>query len=126
MTFEYLQRVVVDGSLDVENIGDCTIQANNDFYQEYYLIIRTTLGWTEVAEYGPYSPDLPMLQENYQIKYSRFEYSQSKIERIIDKFLNDPKRLITQAKIISLEEIREFLVNPIDKMFCDEGGILDE
>lgn len=117
MTFEYLQRVVVESELEVDNIGQCVIQANNDIAEEFYLIIKTELGWTEVLEYGPIIPDLPLLQTNYQIKYSRFEYNETKIERIIDKFLNEPKRIITQAKITSLEEIREFLINPVDKVF---------
>lgn len=126
MTFDYLQRVVVDGQLEVEDIGQCIIQANNDLGEEFYLIIKTELGWTEILEYGPCVPDLPLLQVNYNIKYSRIEYNQGKIERAIDKFLNDPKRGITQAKLVELEDIHEFLVNPIDKMFPKDGGILDE
>ena len=116
MIFEYLQRVVVDGQLDVENIGDCVLQANSDLGEEYYLIIKTSLGDTEMMEYGPYVPDLNILPPNYQIKYSRFDYNQSKIERLIDKFLNDPKKMITQAKVTTFAEVREFLVNPIDKL----------
>lgn len=117
MTFEYLQRVVVEGQLDVDNIGDCVLQANNDLNEEFYLIIKTDLGWTEVLEYGPCVPDLLELHYNYSAKYSRFEFSESKIERIIDKFLNDGKRMISQAKLTTLEDIREFLINPIDKVF---------
>ena len=126
MTFEYLQRVVVEGQLEVDDIGQCVLQANNDLAEEYYLIIKTELGWTETIEYGPCVPDLPLLQMNYQIKYSRFEYNQGKIERAIDKFLNDPKRGITQAKLSSVEEIREFLVNPVDKVFPIVGDLFDE
>ena len=121
MTFDYLQRVVIDGQLEVADIGQCVIQANNDLSEEYYLIIKTELGWTEILEYGPCLPDIELLQVNYQIKYSRFEYNQTKIERTIDKFLNDPKRSITQAQIVDLTDIRCFLVNPIDKVFPYEG-----
>lgn len=126
MTFDYLQRIIVDGQLEVDNIGDCNIQANNDFGEEYYLMIKTVLGWTEVLEYGPCVPDFPELQYNYSIKYNKFEYNQSKIERVIDKFLNDGKRGITQAKLVDITEIREFLVNPVDKVFPIDRGILDE
>lgn len=114
MRFEYLQRIVVDGELEVENIGQCVLQANDDFAKEYYLIIKTELGYTEIIEYGPLTPDIQLLCDNYQIKYQRFEYNQGKIERIIDKFLNDGKRGITQAKVTTLEEIKSFLVNPVD------------
>ena len=128
MTFDYMERVVVDGQLDVEDIGQCVIQATNDLGEEFYLIIKTDLGWTEILEYGPCVPDMELRQLNYQIKYSRIEYNQSKIERAIDKFLNDPKRCITQAKVTDISEIREFLINPIDKVFpCDyDRGLFDE
>lgn len=121
MTFEYLQRVVVDGTLEIDNIGDCTIQGNNDLGEFFYLIIVTELGWTEILDYGPCVPDFDILQANYQIKYQRIEYNQGKLERIIDKFLNDPKRMITQAKLVYTEDIIEDLVNPIDKILARRG-----
>ena len=121
MTFEYLQRVVVDGTLEIDNIGDCTIQGNNDLGEFFYLIIVTKLGWTEILDYGPCVPDFDILQANYQIKYQRIEYNQGKLERIIDKFLNDPKRMITQAKLVYTEDIIEDLVNPIDKILARRG-----
>lgn len=127
MTFDYLERVVVEGQLEVENIGQCVIKANNDLSEEFYLIIRTELGWTEMIEYGPCVPDLPLLQMNYQITYTRFEYNQNKLERAIDKFLNNPKRSITQAEVTDITEIRDFLINPVDKVFPTntDGGSLD-
>ena len=125
MTFEYLQRIIVDGQLDVDNIGDCVIQANTDLGEEYFLIIKTELGWTEILDYGPCVPDLDLLPLNYNIKYSRIEYNQSKLERVIDKFLNDPKRAITQAKVTTLEDIYECLINPIDKVFPCKGDLFD-
>lgn len=126
MTFDYLERVVVEGQLEVENIGDCVLQANNDLGEEHYLIIKTELGWTEILEYGPCTPDLLELHKSYTIHYSRIEYNQGKIERTIDKFLNDPKKQITQAKVVSIEDIYGFLVNPIDRVFPVEGSLFDD
>ena len=48
------------------------------------------------------------------------------IEKAIDKFLNDGKRVITQARIVQLEDIRENLINPIDKVFPNDRGLSDE
>ena len=120
MKFDYLERVVVESQLEVENIGQCVIQANNDIGEEFYLVIITELGWTEILEYGPIVPDLAILPATYNISYNRIEYSEGKLERIIDKFLNNPKRMITQAKVTTLEEISEFLVNPINRLY--NGG----
>lgn len=126
MTFDYLERVVVEGQLEVDDIGQCVIQANNDLGEDFYLIVKTELGWTELLEYGPCVPDLTQLPMNYNIKYTRFEYNQGKIERAIDKFLNDPKRGITQAKLAYVEDIREFLVNPVDRVFPFDRGLFDD
>ena len=120
MTFEYLQRIVVESQLDVENIGQCVLRARNDLGEEFYLIVVTELGWSEVLEYWPITPDLQLLPMNYQIKYSRFEYNELKLERIIDKFLNDGKRGITQADVTTLGDIMELLVNPIDRVVTNK------
>lgn len=124
MTFEYLQRVIVDGTLEVENIGECVLQGNNDVGEFFYLIILTHLGWTEILEYGPCVPDFDILQAAYNIKYTRKEYNEGFIERTIDKFLNNPKYMITQASVVQLEDIREDLVNPIDKLMYMSGVCL--
>ena len=126
MTFEYLQRVVVEAQVDIENIGECALLGRNDIGEEFYLVIKTELGWTEVFEYGPFVSDLELLPINYNISYSRFEYNEGKLERIIDRFLNNPKRLISQAQVVELYEIRKFLVNPIDKVFPIVGDVFDE
>lgn len=121
MKFEYLQRVVVDADIEIDNIGDCVLEATNDLGEQFYLIIRTILGWTEILEYGPCLPDFELLSASYNIKYSRIEFNMAKIERIIDKFLNDAKRVITQARLTTLEDIRDCLVNPIDKLMEDSN-----
>lgn len=117
MKFDYLQRIVVESQLDVENIGECTILGRNDFGEEFYLIIRTELGWTEVFEYGPIVPDFKLLPPNITMKYNRFEFSEYRIEKLIDKFLNDGKRGISQAEVTSVENIYKCIINPLDKMF---------
>ena len=71
MTFEYMQRVVVEANLEVDNVGDCVLQANNDFGNEYYLLIKTELGWSEVLEYGPCIPDIQILPLDYKIAWIR-------------------------------------------------------
>lgn len=127
MKFDYLQRVTVDAQLDVEDIGQCVILSRNDLGEEWYLLIRTELGFTEVLEYGPAVPDLTILPFAVNMSYNRFEYNQGKIERTIDRFLNNPKRLITQAEVTDVESIRNNIVNIVDKVFIvDERSTTDE
>ncbi len=129
MTFDYLQRVVVEGQLTVDDIGQCVILGRNDLGEEYYLLIRTELGFTEKIEYGPATPDIDILPFNVNLNYSRFEFNQYKIEKTIDRFLNDPKRGITQAEVVDIESVRDLIVNPVnrafpakERLFEDEGN----
>lgn len=116
MTFEYLQRIVVDAQLDVDNIGECVLRGRNDLGEEYYLIVRTDMGWTEQINYGPVTPDIDILPFNINLSYSRFEFNQTKLMRAIDKFLNDPKKMITQADVIEISDIRENIIDSINKI----------
>lgn len=117
MTFEYLQRVVVDAELVVDDIGQCVILGRNDLGEEHYLIVRTEMGWTELITVGPVCPDIDILPFNVSIIYSRFEFNQGKIERTIDKFLNDPKKMISQAEVTTLESIHPQVWTSISKIF---------
>lgn len=126
MTFEYLQRVVVDATLEIDNIGECALQARNDLGEEFYLMIHTNTGWTEIIEYGPSTPDITLLPRSISYKYDRFEFNSAKIERLIDKFLNDGKRMISQAQIVEVDDIRDFIVSPLDKVFPYEPRLVEE
>lgn len=117
MTFEYLQRVVVDAELNVDDIGQCVILGRNDIGEENYLIIRTEMGWTEQITVGPVTPDIDILPFNVGIYYTRFEFNQGKIERAIDKFLNDPKKMISQAEVTTFDAIYPFIWQSISKIF---------
>ena len=127
MTFEYLQRVVVDAELNVDDIGQCVILGRNDIGEESYLIIRTEMGWTEQISIGPVCPDIEILPFNVAILYSRFEYNQGKIERAIDKFLNDPKKMISQAEVVTFDTIYPNIWQTVSKIFpIEERGLKDE
>ena len=119
MTFEYLQRVIVDAQIDVENIGECVILGRNDLGEESYLIIRTDMGWTEQINIGPLTPDVDILPFNINLAYSRFEFNQTKLMRAIDRFLNDPKKMITQAEIVEFSSIQRSIQDAMFKIFPD-------
>lgn len=125
MKFEYLQRITIGAELEVEDIGQCCLRGRNDLGEEFYLVIRTDMGFTEQITYGLVVPDLEILPFNVSMQYSRYEYSQSRIERQIDRFLNDPKKLITQADVIEYEDIVEPIRTSLNKIFMFDNKILD-
>ena len=115
MNFDYLCTTIVGNNLEVDDIGNCAIRAYTDYADEYYLVIKTSLGWTEIVEYGPIVQDLDTLSEKMMYTYDRFEYSEYKIEKRIDKFLNRRDKIITQAFVTDIEEIK-----PLIKDFLSE------
>lgn len=115
-TYEYLYEVKATGFLEIENIGECCLIANNDFLQEQILIITTELGKTKVIQYGPVFVDNVQPPNDVQYSYCEFDFSDYKIDKRIEKFINDTKFRTTQVKVVELEEaldritdLREFL-----------------
>lgn len=109
--FEYLTKVVVENELEVEDIGECAILANNDLTETWVLIISTELGFTDVFESGPFIGDMEILPKYFSTSYRRLEYSEYKISKIIDKFLNDYSKGITQARVIDKEEAKSYFLD---------------
>lgn len=120
MKFEYSQRVVVEAELDIENIGQCAILARTDLGEEYYLMIRSELGDVDVVEYGPSIPDLAKFPASVVYTYDHFEYSDYKLQKRIDKFLNNAKRGITQAECVQISDILPNIKSPAHQLFEDE------
>ena len=114
MNFEYLIKVQKQESINIEDIGNCAIDAYNDLGFNYVLIVRTKEGTTEIIEYGPIIPDVEFLPANVHYTYSRFDFKQSKIERLIQSFLNDGYKGITQAFEIELKEAGSKMRNLVD------------
>ena len=114
--FEYFFTKIAVGELDIEDIGNCVIEAGDDIGQLYYLKIDSTLGWSRIFEYGPCTPDFNELPKTVTCNFERIEYDEFKIQNKIKQFLNAPKRNITQANIISDEEMFNNLIDIIEYM----------
>lgn len=113
MVFDYLSRIVVDASIDIDDICNCCIQAFNDAGEKYYLNICTDWGVTEIFEYGPVSlSDEP--RKSILWKYNRFDTDDNKIEKRIDGFLNEPRRFISQAILVDIDVLKSDLTNPLE------------
>ena len=108
--YEYGATISYLDKLTVDNIGDCYIQANNDFGESYFLVVQTKFGMTRVVQYGPYIDGVA--PDKCVYLFSQFQYSENKIDKIIDKFLSSYN--ITQAREVEYEEISDKFVNPMD------------
>lgn len=113
-TFEYMIVRTVGAQLDVDDIGECCILGRDDLGQEYYLIITTYMGSTDIIEYGPALPDFEVLPKSVKYTFDRIDYSEFKIEKRIDKFLTSHP--ITYAEVTTLDNIGEFIKAPLNYM----------
>lgn len=97
MNFEYDFQSVALGDLNVQNIGDVCLLANNDLGDYYVCRIRTILGWTEIIQFGPFCDIVSPLSAT--VSYKKFEFKQNKVINEIRDFINKPKANISQVQI---------------------------
>ena len=111
--FEYMQVVTVGAQLEVDDIGECAILARDDIGQEYYLLITTRMGQTEVIEYGPCMPDislLPQISVFFGVSIDElFEFTEESQYERIENMLNEAAILAAREdrKIITMHDISE-------------------
>lgn len=117
-SFEYLYTMQSTGQLDIEDLGNCAVVGyNSTMYTRYILIIKTINGKTKIVISGPHWTEIEEPCAAYSYDFQVFDFSASKIEKIIDKFLNS-KFLIDQAQEVAFEEaikyipdVREYIIN---------------
>lgn len=97
MQFDYFYTQTAVGTIQIEDIGNSILQAINNKNEEYFLIIKTIDGMSHIIEYGPNLIDVNELCSSVIYKYNRIEYNERKLIRIIDSFINNAYREITQV-----------------------------
>ena len=113
MDFQYFTTKVVNASLSISNVGECAIKAYNDSGEEFILIVETSMGTTRTFFYGPATPDFDLAPKSVNMSFSRINFSEKTIIKIIQSFLNNPYYKITQAiectKQEALEDCKDML-----------------
>lgn len=112
--YDYFYTKLATGTLDVEDSGNCYIEAFNDEGHAYYLLIETSLGYTKIFEYGPAISDFQELPSQVVCTFDRIEFNQKEIDKRINNFLNNFKRNITQATEVERSVIFENCKSLID------------
>lgn len=105
--FEYSYVSTATGILEIDNPGQCAIRASNAFGEEYYMVIRTSLGTTYLFMYGPIIPDLELLPSKVICSVERFSYNDKRLQKIISTWLTDPKKAINKAEEVEDTEVFE-------------------
>lgn len=109
MIFEYQIRSVANDTIDIDDIGNVCLEAYNDDGQLYYLMISTDLGFTTVTQVGAIIADTDDIDSYFDFNRKSFEYNETKLTGIINKFLSDGKHLITQVFFSNEQDIKDKL-----------------
>lgn len=117
MKFDYMYTQQAEDFIELDDIGNFALSVTNDLYEEYILIITTEMGICQMIQFGPYKVDFDELPDRCSCVYQRFEYSQGKLAGIIDKYINDPHKAVTQVVEITINEARNRIKNIPDYMF---------
>lgn len=116
MVFEYLSRTLCDASIDIEDIGNCALCAYTLASDYSLMVVKTTMGTTEIFTCGPVACD-GSLCDYVGTSYRKFPYSDSKIKNAITKFVNTAG--VMQVVECPKDEIAKKFVN-IAEYICDE------
>lgn len=103
MKFDFDKESIFTQQLEILDPGNCAIRCVSGMY-EYYLLVKTLFGRTYIMKYGPIMVDIGSIDEGFAFAYNVFEYKESKIQKEILKLLQDDKKNVTEAEVISIEE----------------------
>lgn len=103
MIFEYSVQKVCNESIDVVDIGNTALRCTNSRLDNYYIILKTTMGKTSILKFGPVCPDVEVLLNDFTASYKKIDYKETSICKEIDKFINDFRK-----EINNIEEITEY------------------
>lgn len=114
MNFEYLFIESPQASIEIEDIGNTTIQAFNDEGKEYLLDISTEYGKTRIITFGGFLVDFEEL-ENLSFNTYRINYDSKKLYKMISDFIN--KNDITQVFEITKDEFNNLLKEKMENVY---------
>lgn len=104
MIFEYSATRTFNEMIDIVDIGNMALRCIKEKDAcEYFIITKTVFGKTSIIKFGPICPDIDMLIDGFEVEYKKMDYKESKIEKEIDKFINDFKK-----EVSLVEEITEY------------------
>lgn len=104
--FEYNFQLAPKNNIDIVDIGNCAISATSesDGY-EYIIVTQTIMGKTYIAQCGPLVIDKnDEFVNGFNTHLTITEYKEKRIEYLIDTFLNDKGKRITNATEITKED----------------------
>lgn len=107
MTFEFNNQYVPQSLIEIDEIGEFALEARNDDGYYWYFLAKTYYGTTIIATCGPVVPDISAIPAGYTAFLDKIPYKEDKLEKIVNRFLNDGKKCLTKATEISIEDAKK-------------------
>lgn len=102
MEIKYKPEKQLTAVLDIDDIGNCAIEAYNDLNEYYYLLIKTVLGKSKVYSFGPIVEDGQA--DHFDLSFYTMDYNIKKLQKTVFAFLNNFKTNIEAAIVIDFEQ----------------------
>ena len=101
--FQYDSETVYSKTIEIEDIGQLCLEAQDDKGMFYYLIIRTMLGQSSCLIAGPVVPDIELLPAYTSITFQRIDFNEQKLSKLINNFLKPKNK--GKNKIIEVSQV---------------------
>ena len=118
--YQYMYTTAAMGSLLIEDPGNYAVKAFTDAGEEFVLVIRTTLGTTNIFTCGPIAKGVDLLHKSTRCEFKRINYAENKVNTAIRNFLNNPFTNITQAYETTKQDALADCVSLIEYMKRDD------
>lgn len=97
-SFAFNNQLTPQSEIDIEKIGNCCLCGYSEKTGfSYYLLTQSDLGSIEIMSYGPVVEDIDEIPDNYTYSYQKMAFEAKKVGGLINKWLNDKSRQITDA-----------------------------
>lgn len=88
-------------TLEIEDIGNCSLKLISQYGCEYTFITKTTLGKTQIFKYGPIISDIELFPAEVECSFRRIDFNVFALKKELLKFICKS----TKDPIIDIYEI---------------------
>ena len=109
MVIEFAKELTAKSSVYIEDVGNTFISAYNELDDiHYYFFIKTVMGTSYVITWGGDDSNFE-LEDNFYFNYSKIQYAEKKIIKLLSSWLNDKSKKLSSAEEVKEEEYPSFL-----------------
>lgn len=116
MNFEYFYDLVPQKLIEIDDIANVCLEGKDLSGNFCYLLISCKNGFVHILQYGPDNPDFNNSPSEVYCSYSRIDFSERKLTKIIDSFVN----------MKNMDEVREITIEEALKNIRNMGKMWDE